>query len=82
MIPDTKLEEACKQVDEILLSEENRKLIKETTDALIKLSKDKKLLQEIVDIQEEIISDLKSIIRRYDIAYYFMVGIIVLLVVL
>jgi len=82
MIKDNQIKEACKEVDTLLLTESNKTLIKETTDALITLNKDKKALHGLVN---ELLTEnqrLNALIDKYKITFWGFVGLILLLLVL
>jgi len=82
MIEDNQIQEACKEVDILLLTESNKTLIKETTDALITLNKDKKALHGLVNELLTENSRLNALIVRYRITFVVFVGLILLLLVL
>jgi hypothetical protein len=82
MIKDNQIKEACKEVDTLLLTESNKTLIKETTDALITLNKDKKALHGLVN---ELLTEnqrLNALIDKYKVTFFILVGLILLLLVL
>ncbi|MFA5670283.1 MAG: hypothetical protein WC967_13655 [Balneolaceae bacterium] len=82
MIEDNQIQEACKEVDILLLTKSNKTLIKETTDALITLNKDKKALHGLVNELLTENSRLNALIDRYRITFVVFVGLILLLLVL